>query len=112
MQQETATTHKSKHPNSILGLDAKTVSEKLVSLRFDYMADLFGHFNDALRRMANEDMNKGRSKLAAELLMACSHVRAATEHLDKAWEISKNKTEDTDFDLFNDIPENDDIVIP
>ncbi len=95
-----------------MGLDAKTVSQKLIDLRFDYMADLFGHFNDALRKMANEDSAKGRGKLAAELSMACSHIRTATEHLDKAWVISKNKTEDTDFDLFNDILDDDDIVKP
>ena len=97
---EVTKTHKSKHPNSILGLDAETVSKKLVNLRFDYMADLFGHFNDALRKMANDNAARGRGKLAMELLMVCSHVRIATEHLDKAWEISKNKTEDTDFESF------------
>lgn len=101
---------KSKHPNSILGLDAKTVSAKLVDLRFDYMADLFGHFYDALRAMAEEDKAKGREQLALELLTACSAIRMATESFDAAWEISKNKTEDEDFDLFEEIMENEDIV--
>ena len=96
---------KSKHPNSILGLDAKTVSQKLVDLRFDYMADLFGHFHDALREMADKEQEKGRDKLVLELYSACSAIRSATESLDTAWEISKNKIEDEDFDLFDEIIE-------
>lgn len=95
--------NKSKHPNSILGLDAKTFSRKIVQLRFDYMADLFGHFNDALRKMAEIDESKGREKLAAELRLACSAIKQATDHLDEAWKISKNKTSDEEYDLFDEI---------
>lgn len=98
-------TEKSKHPNSILGLDAKTISEKLTDLRFDYMADLFGHFNDHLRKMMEEDKLKGREKLAMELQIACSHISSAADCFDNAWEISKNKTDNEDFDLFEDLIE-------
>lgn len=104
--------NKSKHPNSILGLDAKSVSKKLVELRFDYMADLFGHFHDFLREVTQDEKSKGRDKLALELQLICSHINAVTEALDRAWEMSKNKIEDEDFDLFEDIIENKDIVSP
>lgn len=98
-------TKKSKHPNSILGLHAKEISEKLIDLRFDYMADLFGYFCDQLREVAEESKKNGREKLALELLSACASLKDVAESLDQAWNISKNKVEYKDFDLFENIKE-------
>lgn len=102
--------NKSRHPSSIFGLDAKTFSEKIVQLRFDYMADLFGHFNDALRKMAELDASNGRTKLSIELRLACTALQQVTDHLDAAWEISKNKTSDEEYDLFNDFSSQKNII--
>ena len=89
-----------KHPNLIFGLTAEEFSEQAANLRFDAMADLFGHLADEIFRRAKESDALQRIKLGFTLTQLAIVLKKAADWADDAWELSEPKTvTDRDLDI-------------
>lgn len=80
----------SNHKKDLYGhSDMKEVAEAIGDLRYDTLAELFGHLQEKLFNDMVKDNEGGRPKLGHCLLWTHYAIRKAWTGAERAWEISK-----------------------
>lgn len=63
--------------------------EALGNLYYDSLADFLRQLSEKMQKDGEADSDRGRPKLAAELLACSQHLQVAAKHIDAAWIICK-----------------------
>jgi len=61
----------------------------LGDLRYDALARFLALLRDKIYRDASQDLERRRTRLAAELFGAAEDIAAAVKHIEEAWRLSK-----------------------
>ena len=79
-----------KHNTRIAGYKMMDkLCEEIENLRYDYLGDFLKLLRDKLANDSENDLKRGRKKLAAELYYASCRIKEASESIERAWKISK-----------------------
>lgn len=78
-----------KHSSVVPDFDGshEQLAEQVGDLFYDSLAELLGLMADKIRRDAEADRLRDRTKLAQELTTCAEHLSAASKSISQAWEI-------------------------
>ena len=85
-----------KHTQTIKSCDIsnKKLAQEIGDLYYDSLSDFLKELSKKLELDSIADANRGRKKLAKNLLQASKHINEASKNIDTAWDICKPYVEE------------------
>jgi len=84
-----------KHPTNVcVEVNLEYLASQIANLRYDSLSEFIGHLQQQILAQSKGDCEKGRKKLAEELLKASNHLAFTETYIETAWNISKPHMQD------------------
>jgi len=85
-----------KHSVAVKGFDGslEELAERICRMRYDKVAEFFGHCTEELRHQSNQDMKTGRTALAILLTSAWGIANVERLQFEKIFELCKPHMKD------------------